>query len=328
DELEPGDEFPEAPPPPSTSRRWFIALLAVLAVAGGALAWYNTRPTEVQVPAVVGLDAAEARNLLGEFSVVEVEEADETAPVGTVIRTDPAAGARVDEGSTVTVYVSTGPAPRVLPELTGLSLDDARAKLEGLGLVVQLGDPVYDEAIPAGTVLSWTVPESPGLTAGSTVLLGTAVRLVTSAGPAPRSVPDLSNLTVVEATATLEGMGLVVAQAADEYSATVPVGQVVRQDPAPGASLNKGGTVTIVVSKGPEMVTLPNLSGLSFEQVKAALEGAGFTVGTVFGDPTTSPLNKATVNGAVVTTGFVAPKGTVVDLVYIPEPAPSTTVAP
>lgn len=328
DDLDPDDEFPEPPPPPSTSRRWFLAVLAVLAVAGGTLAWYNTRPDELQVPAVIGLDAAEARNLLADFSVVEVDEADETAAVGTVVRTDPAAGARIDEGSTVTIYVSTGPAPRVLPELTGLNLDEARAKLEALGLVVELSDPLFDEAIPAGTVLSWTVPESPGVTAGSTVLRGTTVRLVTSAGPAPRTVPDLAGLTLVEATATLEGMGLTITQVADEFSPTVPVGQVTRQDPVAGTSLDRGGTVTVALSKGPDVVTLPNLAGLTFDQVRAALEGAGFTVGTVSGDPATAPLNKVIVNGAVVTTGFVAPRGTPVDLDYIPDPPPSTTIVP
>lgn len=326
DEADEADEFPEAPPATGPSRRWFIALLAVLAVAGGLLAWYNTRPDELLVPDVAGMDADAARNVLADFTVAEVEEASETVGVGQVIRTDPTGNTRADKGSTVTMYVSTGPAPRVLPELTGLTLAEAKAKLEGMGLVVELADPVYDESVPNGTVLSWSVPDSPSLTAGGTVLIGTTVRLVTSVGPAPRSVPDLTGMTLEQATATLASVGLTITQLDDEYS-DLPVGQVVRQDPAAGASAERGSSVGVALSKGPEMVTLPPLDGLNYDQVRAALENAGFVVGTVYGN-TSLPLNKTVVNGQEVTAGFTAPKGTAVDLVYIPdEPEPTTTTA-
>ena len=326
--LDEADEFPDPPPAAGPSRRWFIALLAVLAVAGGLLAWYNTRPDELLVPEVTGMEADAARNVLADFTVVAVEEASESVPVGQVIRTDPTGNTRADKGSTVTMYVSTGPAPRVLPELTGLTLSDAKAKLEGMGLVVELADPVYDESVPNGTVISWSVPESPSLTAGATVLIGTTVRLVTSAGPAPRTVPDLTGMTLEQATATLASVGLQITQLADEYS-DLPVGQVVRQDPAVGASAERGATIGVALSKGPEMVSLPPLTGLNHDQVRAALENAGFVVGTVYGN-TSLPLNKTVVDGQEVTAGFTAPKGTVVDLVYIPdEPEPTTTtVAP
>ncbi len=273
---------------------------------------------------MAGLETGEARNVLADFSVVEVEEPHETVPAGQVTRTDPPADTRVEKGSTVTVYVSTGPAPRPLPELSGLTVADASAKLTALGLEVELADPVFDELVPAGTVISWTVPDSPSLTAGDTVLLGTAVRLVSSAGPQPRAVPELAGMTLEQATAALEALGLTVDHVDDEYSTSVPAGQVARQDPAPGTEVPRDSAVTIAISKGPEMVTLPPLAGKTLEQIRAALEGAGFAVGTITGDPT-QPITAALIRGQYAKAGQVEPKGTVVDLVFAPTPTTTTT---
>jgi len=320
--LDPADEFPDQPPAP-VHRRWFILLLLLLAIGGGALAWYNTQPEEVVVPDVVGMQSAAAVNQLGDFETLIVEEADEEAPVGQVIAMDPVAGSRVDEGTTVTLTVSSGPAPRVLPELTGLTVDEATAKLDGLGLLVEQADPVFDEAVPQGVVVSWTVPDSPSLTAGGTVLRGTTVRLVVSGGPAPRIVPDLSGATLDAATAAVNALGLEIAQAPDEFSNTVPVGQIVRQDPAAGSELARGATVTVVLSRGPDLVSMPPLAGLDYNGIRAALEGAGWTVGTVTGDPNTGRLNNVRVNGQEVSVGFTALRGTPVDLVFITDPPPA-----
>lgn len=323
DDLEPGDEFPEHPPATGTGRRWFLALLTVMAVAGGALAWWSAQPEEKRVPAVVGMEAAEAENVLqGDFTVILADEASETVPVGQVVRTDPEAGTTVDKGSDVTLYVSTGPAPRVLPELTGLSVDEARSKLEGMGLVVELADPVFDETVPVDVVVSWTVPDSPALVAGGTVLKGTAVRLVVSAGPAPRTVPDLTNMTRDEATAALQALGLTFTEAPEEFSNDIGPGRVIRQEPAAGGSAERGSAVTVVISKGQDLVALPDLTGMTYDQMVTALTNAGFTLGPVQGD-TTQPLMAVYVNNAPAGPGQVALRGTAAVLVFAPTPAPT-----
>ncbi len=325
DDVRPGDEFPDHPAPTGTGRRWFLAVLAVMAVAGGALAWWSAQPEEKQVPDLVGLDVAQAGNLLtGDFAVEQIDEASETEPIGIVIRTDPVAGTRVDKGSTVTLVVSTGPAPRVLAELTGLSFADALSKLEGMGLVVEYAEPVYDENIAKDIVLSWTVPDSPALVAGGTVLKGTTVSVVVSAGPAPRTVPDLTDMALVDAATALQVLGLAITEAPQEFSNEIGQGRVIRQDPAPGGSVERGSTVTVTVSKGQDLVTLPDLTGLDIAGVETVLAGAGFALDTVQGDPTQT-LIAVYVDGVLAPPGHVAVRGAKVQLVSPPHPGPIPT---
>ncbi len=316
DESDPDDDFPDRPPTVSGGRRWFIALLVVMAAVGGALAWYSARPEKRTVPDLAGMAQGVALNAVaGDFKASLAEEASETVPVGVVIRTDPVSGTSVEKNSALTLYVSTGPAPRTLPELVGLTVADATAKLDGMGLVVEVADAAYSEDVASGVVLSWVVPDSPTLVAGGTVTKGTAVRIIPSAGPAPRTVPDLTNVTLVDATTSLQSMGLVIAQGPDEFSPTVPAGTVLRQDPAPGASVERGATVTVVVSKGPDLVAIPNLDGLDASQIGARLVAAGFTIGVVNGD-TTQPFRGLHVDGKLALEGYLYPRGTAVELFF------------
>jgi serine/threonine-protein kinase len=328
DDVRPGDEFPDHPAPTATGRRWFLAVLAVMAVAGGVLAWWSAQPEEKQVPDLVGLDVAQAGNLVsGDFTVEQIDEASETDPIGVVIRTDPVAGTRVDKGSTITLVVSTGPAPRVLPELTGLSFAEALSKLEGMGLLVEYAEPVYDENVAKDIVLAWTVPDSPALVAGGTVLKGTTVSVVVSAGPAPRTVPDLTDMALADAAAALQALGLAITEAPQEFSNEIGQGRVIRQDPAPGGSVERGSTVTVAISKGQDLVNLPDLTGLDMAGVEAALAGAGFALDSVQGDPTQT-LIAVYVDGVLAPPGHVAVRGAKVQLVYAPTPVPAPIPTP
>ena len=178
-----------------------------------------------------------------------------------------------------------------------------------------------------GVIVSWSVPAAPTLTAGATVTKGTTVQVVASAGPAPRAVPDLTNLTVADATAALQTLGLVYAQVADEFSNTIAVGSVIRQDLPPGSEAARGATVTVAVSKGPDLVAMPSLAGLDYNGIAAAIQGAGLAVGAVKGD-TTQALQSATVNGSPVIDAQQILRGTPIDLTFAPTPPTTTVVAP
>lgn len=316
-DLDPADDFPEPVESSSSGRRWIIAVLVLLAVAGGVLAWFSTRPQHRTVPAVAAMAEGEALNqLAGDFNATVTQEASDTVAAGKVIRTDPASGTQVKKGADVAVYVSTGPAPRVLPEVTGLTVQQATSKLEGMGLVVKLGKPTFSEHVPAGQVISWTVPASPAVVAGGTVTKGTEVLLVVSGGPAPRTVPSLVGLTVEQATAKLKTEQLAIALSPKpEFSATIPKGHIVRTSPRAGDSAKRGATVTVVLSKGPDMVVLPKATGLSYPQLRAELVKIGFKVGVVNGD-TTQPPVRYKVKGVVAFHGDSFPRGTTVDIVY------------
>ena len=322
---------PAAEPAPPASRRGLLAgVAAVVVVAAlGLAAWLVFgRTASHEVPRLAGLELGEARNLVSEFgwTIAPVEEASDDVPVGVVVRSDPAEGAGLDEGGTLTLVVSSGPALRELPELTGLTTDAASSLLSERGLVLQLGEQPFDEVVPVGTIISWTITDQPGLVAGDTVLPGTTVLVTVSAGPAPRVIPDLTGVPLADATTALTDLGLVVVQGTDEFSTDVAVGAVMRQDPVPGTEVARGATVTVIVSKGPDLVAIPALADLNLQQVTAVLNGAGLAVGQVKGDPAGITV-LAEANGQVLAAGALLPRGTAVDVTFA-IPTPATTVAP
>jgi len=299
-------------------RRWLVLASVVLLAAVAGIVWFGTRPDMRTVPNVAGLEQGVALNALsGDFLGVVMSEPSDDVAIGLVIRTDPEQGASLEKGRTVTLYISTGPPPRVLPDVTGLTATEATDTLQELGLGVQQADPAFDEEIPVGVVISWNVPESPTSKAGDTVVKGTVVQLVVSAGPEPRTVPDLTGMSLSQASSALRELGLAVSTAPDEFSATVPVGSVARQDPAVNTALDRGATVTIALSKGPDLVTIPTLAGLDLAKMQKALTDAGLVVGKVSGNSTKGFVG-ITANGAAAAEGQKVPRGTTIDLTFLP----------
>lgn len=303
-------------PAPRGSRRWLVAMLVLVGLLGGALAWYVARPQNVPVPDLVGLEVGVARNEVGgNFEIVEQLEPSEDVDAGLVVRTEPTEGESLEEGATLVLYVSSGPAPRVLPDLVGLTLDEATEALENLGLVLEEGEPASDEEIEEGLVASWEVPESPTLDAGDTVTKGTVVRVVLSSGPALRTIPDLTGRSLEEATTELEDLGLEVEQGDDVFHPTAPVGSVASAEPAFGQTAERGDTIVLHLSKGPEMVLIPNVAGLDYNGIITALQTTGFSIGKVQGT-TTKKFIGFNVNAALAIPGMQFPKGTVVDVFF------------
>ncbi len=321
----------EVPPPPAPadhpslvrdprSRRTLVVVLAVLLLAlaaGGAVAWWTMRTESHEVPDLTQLEVGEALNMVSEFgwNVVITEAADDVVPVGVVIGTDPVAGTVLREGDDLGLVVSTGPAPRVLPEIVGLSVDRATADLLELGLVLEVGERAFSDDVPIDEVISWSVPDQPALRAGDTVLPGTSIVAVVSAGPAPRVVPELTALPVADATVAIEALDLLVVVGPEEFSNDIAPGSVIAQDPVAGTELPPGGTVTIVVSKGPDLVPVPPLAGLTVQQATDALAAAGLVIGQVSGDP--AGVNVlAEVGGVSIGSGATFPRGTAIDLTF------------
>jgi len=313
--------------------RWrllgYVALAAVCAALGAGL-FLLVEPlldgdTTNDVPELVGVEQGEALNAISGFGwdVLLLSEESDDVEAGDVLRTEPAAGAELDEGDDFTLVVSSGPAPRVLPEITGATLEQATAALEALDLTLEVAEQRNDDAVPAGVVLEWVVPDQPALAAGATVVRGTVVRVVVSSGPAPRVVPDLTGLSPADATARLEAEGLVVAVLPEEFSPRVPAGAVARQDPPPGSSLQRGATVSIVISKGQDLVVVPPLADLTQQQVADTLAAAGLVLGAVTGDEGGVAV-LAQVDGTSIGAGISLPRGTPVDVTFAVPPPPET----
>ena len=256
---------------------WLLALLLLVLGAGGAYGyWYLTEGPAVHsaMPTVVGLTEDEARGALDARQLDAVVERDfsEEVPAGTVVSADAAPGAELRHGTDVRLVVSQGPERYAVPRLVGLTVEEATQALEEADL--QLGGRTgrFDETAPAGTILG-SEPE-----VGTQQPPGTAVAVVVSDGPAPVEVPDVTGRTEQEARDALTGAGLLVEVSPDRvFDDAVPEGAVVSQSPGP-AQVERGTTVRLVLSKGPELVEVPDVVGRQFSSAEEELTELGLTV--------------------------------------------------
>ena len=292
-----------------------LIVLAALAVLG-VLATQLFRTPVYQVPDLVGVPQAEARNLIatnGWEITIQRERSDVVPIVGQVVRTAPQAGIDLAEGEPFLIVVSDGPTLRMLPESTGVLFSEAQTRLIERGLDV---DPVeqFDEVVPEGVVISWSVPGDPTLSEGSMVEPETVVQLVVSLGPAPRSIPNVVGLPFSDAGVELDALGLVLTETAQEFSDEVPPGIVISQDLEPGTEVARGDEMGVIVSKGPDLVSFPDLDDVvNFEEAAELLRQAGFESELVFGDAQ-GEVREYTIDGEVPEVGETFRRGTLVEV--------------
>lgn len=325
-QIEPVVDVPSSKPAdvsvvvPSSERkryRWLWSVAGVVALAVSAFAvWQVLAVDSFEVPELVGVAEGEARNTvspLGWNIIISAERSDEVA-LGGVIRTAPVAGTMLREGADFILVISEGPTLAVVPDVTGLSQADAVAALEAQGLVVveTIRD---DDSVPAGSVVSWIVTEQPNLLAGSEVLKGTQVALTVSGGPVLRTVPDLIGRSEADAVAELVAVQLVAQRNDDVFSGDIAVGLVAAQDPPPTTQSSRGEVVAFSVSKGPETVELPLLTGLNLADAQKKLTEAGLVLGTMSGR-TSSRVRSVNQDGVTLPVGSVVAKGSAVNLVF------------
>ena len=307
-----------------------LAIVLVLLIAGGGFAIYSlVKNTSRAVPDLSGLSEAVGRNRIAEngWVIVVTHERNDVQPADNIVRTDPAAGVKLHEGDTITLVVSDGPTLSILPDVTNETLDAATAQLAAAKLDIAVASHIFDETIPVGVIISWTVPAQPGLASGAEVMQRTVVSVVVSDGPAPRTVPKLIGLDEAAATTALTDLGLVVAKDVDRFSNDQAAGLVTDQSLPVGTSIQRGETVTIALSKGPDLVAMPALAGLSYSDIEVALTTAGLSVGKVDGDRVAGTIQDATVGGTSAAVGQQFRRGTSIDL-HFSVPPPPTTQAP
>lgn len=163
-----------------------------------------------------------------------------------------------------------------VPELVDHTLEEAEQLLEDANLKYRL-EPQKSDKDP-----NTVIDQDPA--AGEEVEEGTRVTIYYSQEEEGVAIPDVSNDTVEEATATLENLGLTVSESnGKEYSNTVDEGKVCGTDPVIGSSVKKGTSVRLIVSKGSksEMVTVPNLLNKKEDVAREKLSDVGLNAGTV-----------------------------------------------
>ena len=278
---------------PKRRRRWpwvFLALLVAAGIAAGGFAVFKQLAVpSATVPdvATLTLDQAETKIKAADRKATDVvwelhtrDAYSDTVPSGVVIRQDPQGDTDLDDGGSITLVVSRGAHPVKLPDMDGATLEAAKAALAEAGLEVGNIEQQNHETIEADRLITWRfgLSDRP-----AEAPKHSKIDLVVSTGPARREIPSLAGKTEDEAKAELEGLGLTTTTKQD-FSDTVPQDRVMGTTPAAGQTAARGDTVTIIISKGPDLVTVPDVSRYStLDQAEAALEAAGLHLGEVSG---------------------------------------------
>jgi eukaryotic-like serine/threonine-protein kinase len=199
-------------------------------------------PPQTDVPSVVGEKLDQALDDLRQANLKpKIARVDNNAPVDEVIAQSPSAGAHIDQGSTVTIRVSKGPKPVIVPNVVGSNFDSANSALLGRGFAVRRRDVESDQ--PKDTV----VAQSPD--AGTYQPPGAAITLSVSKGPKTSTIPDVTSIAQSDAVAQLKASGFAVRIVSQPVTDPSQDGIVQTQDPAGGTSAPPGSTVTIAVGK-------------------------------------------------------------------------------
>lgn len=281
------------------------AVLLVLGLGGGV--WYINSGQFTKVPPVLSKTEKQARDQLANagLDVGQVKhEYSDIVKRGTVISTDPEIGARIRDNDSVTLTISNGPETVKVPDLKGFALFKAKEVLKDDGLAAGMVTREFSEDVAKGFVIS-TDPS-----AGTKRHAGSAIAITVSKG-SPVEVPEVTGASVEDATSELESSGLKVKIASEKVNSEFDKGQVAEQSPGAGRELAAGDTVTLTISKGPEMVKVPDVVGDSVDDAKKALEDAGFKVDEdrgllgLFGDK----VKSQSVDG-----GETAPKGSTITI--------------
>ena len=275
DRLGSGATPPPAPEPDRSSGAspgrspWLWVMLVAVLIGGGVAAYLLTRPKQVLVPIVVNykqnLAITKVNNAGLTPSVIPESNA---APSGTVVSQNPLGRAKVDEGSTVRLVVSTGPGSAPVPTVVDMSKAEAERTIKRDGLKVESTPTEYSPTVRAGSAVS----TNPG--AGTSLPLGTSVTLFISLGPSPVKVPNVTGETESSAKSGLQGLNENVTTS--QQSSNQTPGTVISQSRT--GSVPAGSTVNLVIAQAPPMVTVPTVTSLTPSAAAKALRAAGFSV--------------------------------------------------
>jgi len=280
----PADAAAPSQPRRTRARRrrwpWFVAVLLIVAAGAGAAAVLLRPARTYPVPDLTRLAPAAATAKARPHFTVDVRHVRRTgAPVGVVLDQSLVAGSKHRPAS-IAVDVSDGNALVPVPDLSAMTADAAAAVLRNVGLVVKQGTPSFSDTVPNGQVIDWS-PHAQ-------TAVGDSVTIVVSLGSRYVTMPDLVTAETPADQAMAQLVQLGIPQSAitetQDFSDTVPTGDVISTTPPAGQQADRGGTVTLDVSKGPDVVPVPDVRGDSVRNAEAALKSAGL-VPEVYGPP-------------------------------------------
>ncbi len=242
--------------------------------------------------------------------VISEKRADDTVK-GEILEQSVASGTPIKSQAKMAVVISAGKPLKTLPQLVGISENEALEALSSAGFRPGSVKKVASETVAVGEVMA---AAAGGETLGERVQVesGTKVDIEVSSGPAKAEVPSLVGLTPEEAAEKLKGLSLLY-EPGSEFSETTAEGKVARSEPVAGTELEKGTPVKVIVSKGKPFVKVPSVNDLKYEQALKKLTDLGLKTELAYDD------KPVTVVAVLPKAGEQVRKGSVVKIYTIPQ---------
>lgn len=222
-----------------------------------------------------------------------------------------------------------------VPDIKGKTTDEAKTALEKLDLVLEVEKEVYNADVEAGLIITQN-PES-----GKELQSGKTVKVTVSKGVKTGTIPSVIGLSETEAVKAIEAANFVVGEIKREYNSNYNAEIVFQMNPNGNTTANEGTKVTIYVSKGEDLVTVPSVVGQTEADAKSTITNAGLTVGTITHETSTdyakgmvmkqSPtdgnqVSKGSEIAIVVSSGKVSTQKLTIDLSEYIQTTPAKSV--
>ena len=249
-----------------------IVIFLVVLFSDGA----GSKPQLVEVPELIG-KVYEELPAYGDFKIkIDKEVYDEEYPAGQIIEQTPAAGEQIEKNKTVYVTVSLGETPKIvkMPDIVNWELSQAERALNNLGLNLQLKPRQENhDDVPEGSVIRTEPAADEDLATGQEVTLYVSLGMEMKVGTMPDVVGD--KLDSAKKILGSQELNLEIVEE-QLYDSEVAAGDVIRTEPAAGEELTTGQTVTLYVSQGAQLATMPNVVGMSISNAYSVLNTEGF----------------------------------------------------
>jgi len=233
---------------------------------------------KTQVPDVVGSTQSEATSAITNawLNVGDITQVcNDEYPSGYVFDQNPSAGTTVEINTTVSLWISTGPCPVPVPDVTGKTQTEAESELNAVGLMLGNVSEQCSNEVEQDIIISQNpLPEE-------LVPPGSRVDIVISSGPCPVAVPNILWQLRPDAEDMILNAGLIVGIVTEQCDDTIPAGRVMNQYPTAGIQVPPGTSVNVTVSSGPCLINVPNVVQYSRTLAENILTSAGLTVGDV-----------------------------------------------
>jgi serine/threonine-protein kinase len=302
------------------------AIAAVLVLIAGAVFLVTSvmGNEAMKVPDVVNLAYADAARLLTEkgLNVTPNPVAKEGVGDEIVYEQNPAANQPTKPGDTITLTYNPSKPPVQVPAIQGLTIADATAKLQAVGLLLTVTETRLDPTLGNGQIISQDPQATQQLPAGGTV------KVVVSGGAGQVIIPNVSNQTSTAAQTLLQGAPYkFVVTIENEPSATVAKGLVTRTDPLFGMPVNSGSAIKVYLSSGPQQIAVPSVEGKSEADARLALTQVALVADVRYATvPAGDPNDGKVISQGTAADTMVDPNTKVV--ITVGKAAAATTTAP